>query len=155
MDSFLCILTGPHAHYSEIYSKRKSIIGTVMEWIRAVLPQNTILVSAIRGTRPIGALSPHVPNVRVHSHVSLFSRKFWASKVIYRGSAVDLSVVFCTPTACCSSSRNSSKFSALERDIAPETTVLRRIPPKTLLEHPPKRTAFYMPLSRRKLSKCV
>ena len=36
-----------------------------------------------------GPLSPHVPNVRVHSHVSLFSRKFWASKVLYRGSAAD------------------------------------------------------------------
>ena len=47
------------------------------------------LVSAIRGTRPLGAISPHVPNVRVHSHVSLFSRKVWASKVMYRGSAVN------------------------------------------------------------------
>ena len=41
-----------------------------------------------------------------------------------------------------SSSRNSSRFSALERDIAPETAVLRTRPPKTLLEHPPKRTTF-------------
>ena len=49
--------------------------------------------------RPLGAPSPHVPNVRVPSHVSLFSRKFWASKVMYRGSAADFSVVFCTPTA--------------------------------------------------------
>ena len=46
-------------------------------------------------------------------------------------------------------------FSALEPDIAPETTVLRRRPPKTLLEHPPKRTTFYMLLGRRKLTKCV
>ena len=38
---------------------------------------------------------------------------------------------------------------------APETAVLRRGPPKTLLEHPPKRPTFYMLLSRRKLSKCV
>ena len=53
------------------------------------------------------------------------------------------------------SSRNSSRFSALEPDIAPETVVLRRTPPKTLLEHPPKRTTFYMLLSRTKLSKCV
>ena len=53
------------------------------------------------------------------------------------------------------SSRNSRRFSALEPDIAPETAVLRRRPPKTLLEHPPKRTTFYMLLSRRKLSKCV
>ena len=146
----------PRTFFKKIYSKRKSIIGTVMEWIRAFLPQNTILVPAIRGTRPLGALSPHVPNVRMHSHESLFSRKFWASKVIYRGSAADFSVVFCTPTAsCCCSSRNSSRFSALERVIAPETAVLRRRPPKTLLEHPPKRTTFYMSLSRRKLSKCV
>ena len=61
------------------------------------MPQNTILVSAIRGTRPLGALSPHVPNVRVHSHVSLFSRKFWASKVMYRGSAADILIVLCKP----------------------------------------------------------
>ena len=47
--------------------------------------------------RALGALSPHVPNVRVHSHVSLLSRKFWASKVIYRGSAADFSVVLCKP----------------------------------------------------------
>ena len=53
------------------------------------------------------------------------------------------------------SSRNSSGFSALEPDIAPETAVLRRRPPKTLLEHPPKRKTFYMLLSRRKLSKCM
>ena len=55
------------------------------------------MVSAIRGTRPIGALSPHVPNVRMHSHVSLFSRKFGASKVMYRGSAADISVVLYKP----------------------------------------------------------
>ena len=53
------------------------------------------------------------------------------------------------------SSRDSSGFSALEPDIAPETAVLRRRPPKTLLEHPPKRTTFYMLPSRRHLSKCV
>ena len=52
-------------------------------------------MSAIRGTRPLGAISPHVPNVRVHSHVSLFSinRKVWASKVMYRGSAVNALMV--------------------------------------------------------------
>ena len=53
------------------------------------------------------------------------------------------------------SSRNSSKFSALEPDIAPETTVLSRRPPKTLLEHSPKKTTFYMLLNRRNLYKCV
>ena len=53
------------------------------------------------------------------------------------------------------SSRNSSRFSALEPDIAPETAVLRRRPPKTLLEPPTKRTTFYMLRSRKKLSKCV
>ena len=53
------------------------------------------------------------------------------------------------------SSRNSSRFSALAPDTAPETGVLRRRPPKPLLEHPPKRTTFYMLLSRRKFSKCV
>ena len=42
-------------------------------------------------------LSPHVPNVRVHSHVSLFSRNIWASKVMYRGSAADILVVLCKP----------------------------------------------------------
>ena len=46
-------------------------------------------------------------------------------------------------------------FSALELDIAPETEVLRRRPPKTLLEHPPKGTTFYVLLRRRKLTKFV
>ena len=49
--------------------------------------------------RPLGVPSPHVLNVRVHSHVSLFSRKVWASKVMYRGSAADFSVVLCSSTA--------------------------------------------------------
>ena len=61
------------------------------------LPQSTILVSAIRGLRPLGAISPHVPNVRVHSHVSLFSSNVWASKVMYRGSAVNALVVLGIP----------------------------------------------------------
>ena len=53
-----------------------------------VLPENTILVSTIRHRRPLLTISPYLPNVRrVHSHVSYFSRKFWASKVIFRGSA--------------------------------------------------------------------
>ena len=43
------------------------------------------------------SLSPHLPNARVHSHVSLFSRKVWASKVMYRGSAADFLVVLCKP----------------------------------------------------------
>ena len=59
--------------------------------------QSTILVSAIRGLRPLGAISPHVPNVTVHSHVSLFSRNVWASKVMYRGSAVNALVVLGIP----------------------------------------------------------
>ena len=37
--------------------------------------------------RPLLSPPPHLPNVRVHSHVSLFRRKFWASKSMYRGSA--------------------------------------------------------------------
>ena len=53
------------------------------------MPQSIILVSAIRGTSPLGAISPHVPNVRVHSHVSLLSRNVWADEVMYRGSAVN------------------------------------------------------------------
>ena len=74
-----------------------------------------------------------------------------------RGSAGDFSVVLFLYSYRCSSSssRNSSRFSALEPDIAPETAVFRRRPPKTLLEHPPKRATFYMPLRRRKLSTCV
>ena len=47
--------------------------------------------------RPLGAISPHVPKVRVHSHVSLFSRKIWASKIIDRGSAVNALVVLGIP----------------------------------------------------------
>ena len=35
--------------------------------------------------------------IRVHSYVSLFSRKVWASKVMYRGSAADFLVVLCKP----------------------------------------------------------
>ena len=42
---------------------------------------------------PLGAISPHAPSVRVRSHVSLFSRNVWASKVMYRGSAVNALVV--------------------------------------------------------------
>ena len=63
-----------------------------------VLPENTtFLVSRIRHRRPLPSISPHLPDVRVDSHVSLFSRKFWASKVMYRGSAANLLVVLCTP----------------------------------------------------------
>ena len=46
-------------------------------------------------------------------------------------------------------------WTALEPDIASETAVLLSRPPQPLLEHPPKRTTFYMLLSRRKLSACV
>ena len=46
---------------------------------------------------PLGTISPNVPNVRVHSHVSLFSRNVWASKVMYRGSAVNALVVLGIP----------------------------------------------------------
>ena len=46
-------------------------------------------------------------------------------------------------------------WTALEPDIASETAVLLSRPPKPLLEHPPKRTTFYVLLSRRKLSACV
>ena len=46
-------------------------------------------------------------------------------------------------------------WTALEPDIASETAVLLSRPPQPLLEHPPKRTTFYVLLSRRKLSKCV
>ena len=44
---------------------------------------------------------------------------------------------------------------ALEPDIASETAVLLSRPPQPLLEHPPKRTTFYMLLSLRKSTKCV
>ena len=46
-------------------------------------------------------------------------------------------------------------WTALEPDIASETAVLLSRPPQLLLEHPPKRTTFYVLLSRRKLSACV
>ena len=62
-----------------------------------VLPENTILVSTLRHMQPLLSISPHLPNVRVHSHVSLFSRKLWASKVMYRGSAAEFLVVLCKP----------------------------------------------------------
>ena len=64
-----------------------------------VLPENTIimLVSTNRHKRPLLSISLHLPNVRVHSRVSLFSRKFWASKVMYRGPAADFLVVLCKP----------------------------------------------------------
>ena len=54
-------------------------------------------IITIRGARPLGAPLPHLPNVTLHSHVPLSSRKFWASKVMYRGSAADVSVVLCKP----------------------------------------------------------
>ena len=60
-----------------------------------VLPKNTILVSTNGHERPLLYTSPHLPNLRVHSHVSFFRRKFWASKVMYRGSAADVLVVLC------------------------------------------------------------
>ena len=43
-------------------------------------------------------------------------------------------------------------WTALEPDIASETAVLLSRSPQPLLEHPPKRTTFYVLLSRRKLS---
>ena len=47
-------------------------------------------------------------------------------------------------------------WTALEPDIASENAVLLSRPAQTLLEHPPKRTTFYVLLiSRRKLSRCV
>ena len=46
-------------------------------------------------------------------------------------------------------------WTALEPDIASETAVLLSRSPQPLLEHPPKRTAFYVLLRRRKLSACV
>ena len=46
-------------------------------------------------------------------------------------------------------------WTALEPDIASETAVLLSRPPQPLLEHPPKRTTFYVLLSRRKLFACV
>ena len=62
-----------------------------------VLPENAILVSTTRHERPLLYTSPHFPTVRVHSHVSFFRRKFWASKVTYRGSAADFLVVLWKP----------------------------------------------------------
>ena len=46
-------------------------------------------------------------------------------------------------------------WTALEPDIAFETAALLSRLPQPLLEHPPKRTTFYVLLSRRKLSACV
>ena len=46
-------------------------------------------------------------------------------------------------------------WTTLKSDIASETAVLLSGPPKPLLEYPPKRTTFYMLLSRRKSTKCV
>ena len=40
--------------------------------------------------RPLLYTSPHLPNVRMHTNVSLFRRKFWASNVMYRGSATNV-----------------------------------------------------------------
>ena len=47
--------------------------------------------------------------------------------------------IFCTPTAVRTTAYVSSAF---EYDIAPETAGSCRRPPKTLLEHLPKKTAF-------------
>ena len=62
-----------------------------------VLPENTISVSSVRRERPLLYTSPHLPNVRVHSYVYLFRRKFWESKIMYRGSAADFLVILCKP----------------------------------------------------------
>ena len=50
---------------------------------------------------------------------------------------------------------SSTVLSALEPDIASETAVLRRRPPQTLLEHPPKRKTFYIQCRLRELTKCM
>ena len=66
--------------------------------MRSFLPQIKILGSTIpHNKRPLLYTTPHLPNVRVHSHV-FFRRKFWdASKVMYRDSAADFLVVLCEP----------------------------------------------------------
>ena len=51
--------------------------------------------------------------------------------------------------------KQNQVWTALEPDIASETAVLLSRPPQPLLDHPPKRTTFYVLLSRRKLSACV
>ena len=61
--------------------------------IRAFSPQYTILVSTIPPKKTLLYISPHFPYVKVNSHVSLFRRKFWDSKVIYRGSAAGVLVM--------------------------------------------------------------
>ena len=54
------------------------------------------------------------------------------------------------------SSRNSSRCSPLLSLTSPPRPRFCAVrPPKILLEHLPKRTTFYMLLSRRKLTKCV
>ena len=64
-----------------------------------VLPENTTLVSTIRHGTATAAV--HIvtssKRKRVQSHVYLFSKKVWASKVMYRGSAADFLVVLCKP----------------------------------------------------------
>ena len=53
------------------------------------------------------------------------------------------------------SSRNSSRCPPLLSLTSPPRPRFCAEDPKTLLEHPPKKTTFYMLLSRRKLTKCV
>ena len=68
------------------------------EYGRFCLKNAIILVSTIPPKRPLLYISPYLPNVRVNRYyVSLFKIKFWASKVMYRGSAADFSVLqgFC------------------------------------------------------------
>ena len=50
------------------------------------------------------------------------------------------------------SSRNISRYPLTS---PPEAAVLRRRPPKTLLEYPLKKTSFYMHCRLRKSSKCM
>ena len=54
------------------------------------------------------------------------------------------------------SSRNGNRYGPLLSLISPPRhAVLLSRPPQPLLEQPPKRTIFYVLLSRRKLSKCL
>ena len=93
----------PRTFKKYIYSKRKSIIGTVMEWIRAFLPQNTILVSAIINSRHESARGPiatHASQTQECIVMYLCSVGSFGLRRLYTEVRRPmLSVGFCTPTA--------------------------------------------------------
>ena len=85
-------------HFCFIFVRRVRRTFFPPEWCFSTLwPPARFFTSAYVRIQSINQSTPHLLNVRVHSHVSFFRRKLWASKVMYRGSAADFLVGLCKP----------------------------------------------------------